>query len=94
MATSLRPSSQDIARDVLASPSVSAFPSSNSTLDPLKQVLRGDMGQTTPIPVSIVERMSKKISNIRQPTICYNRKNRLVSTSFSFRNLHVFRFIL
>ena len=52
---SWQPTSQDIARDVLATPSVSALSSSNSALGSLKQTLNGETTQTTPILVSIVE---------------------------------------
>ena len=52
--TSWQPTSQDVARDVLATPNVSALPSSNS-LGSLKQTLSGETTQTTPIQVSIVE---------------------------------------
>jgi hypothetical protein len=58
-ATSWQPTSQDIARDVLATPRVSTFPSSNLALDPLNRALNDEISQTTPIQVSIVESMSK-----------------------------------
>ena len=59
-----QPTSQDIARDVLATPTASTFPSSNLVLGPLKQVLNGETTQTTPIQVSIVESMSKSICTV------------------------------
>jgi ATP-dependent metalloprotease len=53
--SSWQPTSQDIARDVLATPSVSPLPSSNPVLDSWKQALNGTTAQTAPIQVSIVE---------------------------------------
>jgi hypothetical protein len=53
--TSWKPTSQDIAREVLATPSVSPLPSSNPALDALKQTLNGERAQTTPLLVSVVE---------------------------------------
>lgn len=50
-----QPTSQDIAREVLATPSVSPLPSLNPALDALNQTLNGKKAQTTPIQVSIVE---------------------------------------
>ena len=57
--TSWQPTSQDIARDVLATPIVPVLPSANPALGPLKQALNGETTQTAPIQVSIVESVWK-----------------------------------